>query len=80
MSGCPRLAMETHQDVAVAALEGLRAWRLGQVGALMGGYPEPTDALLDLVLTVDNEVGLYRAELQDRERRKVEAEARAARR
>lgn len=68
--------MREHEDVAVAAAEALRAWRLGKVGALMGAYPAPSACLLDLVLCVDNEAGAYNDELLERERKRAESAGR----
>lgn len=68
--------MQQNPGIADAAQTAIRAWRFGQVGALMGAYPEPSECLLELVLLVDNEVAAYKAELFERERRKAEARSR----
>jgi hypothetical protein len=65
--------MQQHPDIAYAANEAIRAWRFGQVGALMGAYPEPSECLLDLVLIVDNQVAGYKQELFDRQSRKLKS-------
>jgi len=54
-----------------AALEAMRAWRLGQIGAFVAAYPHPSEALLSAVLAVDDEVAGYKSELQERELRKM---------
>lgn len=71
--------MRDHRDLAVAAYEAIRAWRLGQVGAMASAYPEPSECLVQLMLAVDNEVGVYREELRERERQEAKARARAGR-
>lgn len=77
VSQCPWKAMQEHPEVATAASEAIRAWRLGQVGALSVAYPDASDCLLQLVLLVDNEVAAYREEIMEQERRRIEQQSRS---
>jgi len=63
---CPRKWLESDRQELQAAQDATEAWRHWKHGNLLAVTREPSDALLRLIIWVDDEVGAYQQTIIDR--------------